>query len=253
VKRLALLGLVVLVAGCGGAHKRAAPTTLMTSEPSPTTTTTAAAPGPTTSLAVFFVRDGRIAPVRREVPETKAIGAAALAQLLAGPTDEERSGGLASAIPSGTQLGGLTITGGDAHVDGLDGLDREALGQVVYTLTQFPTVKSVDGHTRASMEDVTPIILVDSPLPGDTVTSPVRVRGTANVFEATLEVHVVGASGDLGVAHVTATEGAPQRGSFDATIQLQAHDPGPAKIVAFDVSQADGTRQHVFTVPVVLR
>ena len=68
---------------------------------------------------------------------------------------------------------------------------REALAQVVYTLTQLPTVESVDdpGATvdRADFEDETPAILVESPLSFEEVTSPLRAPGTANTFEANFQ------------------------------------------------------------------
>ena len=65
----------------------------------------------------------------------------------------------------------------------------EALAQIVYTLTQFPTVESVEidgeSYTRADFEEQTPSVLVESPLPFEEVTSPLRATGTANTFEAT--------------------------------------------------------------------
>ena len=43
---------------------------------------------------------------------------------------------------------------------------------------------------RKAIEEQTPQILIESPLPGDTVSSPIRLRGTANVFEATVSIEV---------------------------------------------------------------
>jgi hypothetical protein len=252
--RRVLLAVVVVaaVAGCGEG-RQAAPVSsspVATAAAAQTTTETATA---TAELAVYFVRDGKVAPVRRTVPATKAVGAAALAQLLDGPSTEERALGLASAIPSGVSLGGLSISGGDAKLDGVAGLDRKALGQVVYTLTQFPTVHSVNGMTRADLEDVTPLILVESPLPGDEVSSPLRVRGTADTFEANVQLSVGDADGNLVDTFTTATAGNGQRGSFDATVTFTVRKPGPGTLIAYDTNQDTGVREHVFMVPVVLR
>jgi hypothetical protein len=50
---------------------------------------------------------------------------------------------------------------------------------------------------------------------------------------------------------VTASEGAPGRGSFRTT--LHAPSSGAATVVAFAPSAADGSPQHEQTVPVVVR
>jgi Immunoglobulin-like domain of bacterial spore germination/Sporulation and spore germination len=258
MRRIAPFAVLLLVlAGCGGSGGPRRPSS--TAPPAPTApatgaTTTNAAPAPaTTSLAVYFVRDGKVAPVRRNVPETKAVGAAALAQLLAGPSAEERAAGLASAVPSGTSLSGLKIAGGDARLAGVDALGRKTLGQVVYTLTQFPSVQSVDGHTRAELEDVTPIVLVESPLPGDAVTSPLHVRGTANTFEANVQLSLSDSQGPLVDTFTTATSGNGTRGTFDGVISFTTRHAGAGTLLAYDVNQASGVREHVFTVPVVFR
>ena len=62
-------------------------------------------------------------------------------------------------MPDGLQL---TIDDGAAHVTGAS-LDDAALAQVVYSLTSFPTVQSVNGKTRADVEDFAPAILVEEP------------------------------------------------------------------------------------------
>ena len=113
------------------------------------------------------------------------------------------------------------------------------LAQVVFTLTQFPTVEGVefklDGKpidvlggegiiidhpmTRADYEDLSPAILVESPTLGDTVSSPVRVTGTANVFEAVFRINIVDWDGlIIADQRVQATSGTGTRGTFDVTI-----------------------------------
>jgi hypothetical protein len=48
---------------------------------------------------------------------------------------------------------------------------------------------------------------------------------------------------------VTASEGAPGRGTFDTTFQAT---PGPLTVVAFSPSAADGTPQHEVDVAVTV-
>ncbi|MDW8339459.1 MAG: GerMN domain-containing protein, partial [Thermoleophilia bacterium] len=127
----------------------------------------------TRAVSVYFLLDGKVWPVRREVEETPAVASAAIERLLEGPTEEEREElSLESAVPDGTELVSLGVQEGVARVAFSTPLPNEALAQVVYTLTQFPTVDSVElvesgvsvpGFERADFEDVTPAILVESP------------------------------------------------------------------------------------------
>jgi hypothetical protein len=103
------------------------------------------------SLDVWLVRNGRLVEALRTHKPTRRVATAALAALLAGPTQSERASGLTTAIPGGTRLLGVTIANGVARVDLTSDFESAAgsrslqlrLAQVVYTLTQFPTVKAV--------------------------------------------------------------------------------------------------------------
>ena len=123
-----------------------------TATPKPTPTP---APADTMVIRAYFVLDGDVGveglvPTLREVPETTAVARAAMDALLRGEILADYDD-LASAIPAGTRLLGLSIRDGIATVD----LSREfesgggsasafyRLGQVTYTLTQFPTVRAV--------------------------------------------------------------------------------------------------------------
>ena len=107
--------------------------------------------------------------------------------------------------------------------------------------------------TTTGGADPLPPIVVESPLPGESVTSPIRVTGTANVFEATVSfevrddsVHVV----ERGFT--TATSGTGTRGTFETELAVPDLE-GPATIVAFEASAEDGSRLHVVEVPVTVR
>jgi hypothetical protein len=274
VRRFALpLAVVLLLAGCGGDDTAGPGATTETGKtPAETETGTQTAPDDISSYGVYFIRDGKVAPAYRAVPETQAVGTAALEALLAGPTAEESELGVSSAIPAGTTLLGLDVADGVATVD----LSAEfeplrdpaslaaSLAQITYTLTQFSTVQSVwvasrgepvgsqaEPLTRAAFDDLTPLILVEHPALGETVTSPIAISGTASVFEATLRVRLEGPDGEsLWEDTVTASEGAPGRGTFAVEIPFAA--TGPGKLVAFSLSAKDGSEQHTFEVPVVL-
>ncbi len=92
--------------------------------------------------------------VERTIPYTQAIATAAMKELLAGPTAAEKATwpAIDTVIPEGTKLLGLTVANGVAKVDLSGEFDdgggtfsvTARLAQVVYTLTQFPTVNSVE-------------------------------------------------------------------------------------------------------------
>jgi spore germination protein GerM len=173
---LILLAITVVAAGCGyGAEAEEGgpistaegPQISVTALPEETTTT-ATAPESTTTLPLqtttttvaeetmtitaYYTRDEKICAAARVIPKTQQVGAAAMKALLEGPTAGEKAAGMFSAIPEGTTFLGLDIGDGIATVD----LSKEfasgggtlsmamRLAQVVFTLTQFPTVEGVN-------------------------------------------------------------------------------------------------------------
>ncbi|MGI8862448.1 MAG: hypothetical protein ACR2GV_06975 [Gaiellaceae bacterium] len=98
-------------------------------------------PTETMTVKAYFLRDGQVSPVTREVEETGDDLTAAVNALRLGPTELEATLGLTTALPE-TQ---------DTE------LPRLALAQLVYTLTQFSSTDSaeIDGvnYTRADFED----------------------------------------------------------------------------------------------------
>jgi len=228
------------------------------------------------------VSDDGLKPVERGRAFTQGIGRAALDDLLRGPSRVERGDGLWSAIPPGTQLLGLSIAGGVATVNlssefetGGESYTLVArLGQVVCTLTQFPTVKGVafelDGEpvhvfsgegfvldhpvTCEDYDEVLPIIAVATPQSGQAVSSPVLVSGSANVFEATVQIEVLDASGrEIARTFTTATCGTGCRGDFSKRVAFEVDRRQPGTIVVHDEDAAGtGTPPHVVRIPVML-
>ena len=163
--------LALLAAACGSSDVGSAGP--VTTEPDETTTTTAPAttstvPGDdvattTTSPAgddepaeqvfveLFFVKEGLSAATVIRAVDSPMVATNAIKALIEGPTPAEQDTELSTAIPADTLLLGLRIEDGLATVD----LSREfevgggsfnilsRLAQVVYTLTQFPTVDEV--------------------------------------------------------------------------------------------------------------
>lgn len=242
---------------------------------------TATTPDDVTVLSVFFLRDEKIATVHRTVPKTQQVAAAAMEELLAGPTAEDEAVGMTTAIPEGTRYIGTTIDQGVATIDlssefesGGGSLSMSArLAQVVYTLTQFPTVSFVnftlDGEPvevfggegivldrpvgRKHFEELTPIIFVASPAVNDTVNSPIRVHGTANTFEAAFMLQILDADGTILVEEpMMATSGTGTRGTFDVTIDFNAQPGSQITLRVFEQSARDGSDVNVVEIPLTV-
>jgi germination protein M len=247
---LAALAAGVALVGCGGDGESA----------DTTATGTTTEPAETTDLRVYWLRDGKVWPTAREVEETEAVAEAALEELMGGPTsDEESDLQMTTAIPAGTTVESVTIDDGVASVELSPELPEEPLAQVVYTLTQFPTVDSVeiegDSYTRADLEDLTPAILVESPLAFEAVASPLRVTGTANTFEANFQYEVTDTDGRIVDEHfVTATSGSGERGTFDFTTQpYTVPFDGFGALIVFETSAEDGSRINLVEIPLRMK
>lgn len=260
VRRVALLAVLAALAGCSDGDDAAS-----------TARTTTAAPGPTqtSSVLVYLLRDGKVAAARRSVTHSGDVEAAAIRALVAGPTAAEARAGLATGVPTDARLGSLRIVNGSARVslvqpeaDEDEPSGEWAVAQVVYTLTQFPQVEGVvfegtrvlgKGLTRDDMEDWTPAILVESPVVGETVSRPIRVTGTANTFEANVQLRVESGGRKLAERFATATSGNGQRGTFEATIAVPRAVGGAIELVVFESSAATGREINVVRIPLRLR
>jgi len=215
----------LVAAGCGSGSNNTAGTAT-------TTVPVPVSPQPLT-VTVYVVDHGLLRPKLEHVPRTQAIAGAALGAL-----------GLAAPV---------AIAGGTATVD-LTKATNDQVAEIVYTLTQFPSVQRVDvagrtGLTRDDFAAYVPPILVETPVSGADVPHTFRVSGTASVFEATLVVQLVRDGNVLSKQTVTASEGAPGRGTFEATFTAT---PGALTVAAFSPSAADGTPQHEIDVPVTV-
>jgi germination protein M len=253
---LSLVSALLLV-GCMGDEDTAMTTTAQ----GPTTTS---APTASRDLKIYLLREGTVAPVSRTVVTSPQVGrhlvptlgAAAVHELLKGPAADEE--GLETAIPAGTELQSLAINGGVASAELSTPLAQDAAAQVVYTLTQFPSVKRVDleGDApvgRRAFEGETPAILVESPLPGEAVESGFEVTGTANTFEATFNYELRDDAGRvLSEDFVTATSGSGTRGTFRFTVEYELEEPTDGRLVVFELSAEDGSRINEHEIPLQL-
>jgi germination protein M len=250
-----------------------APSEEPTNEPSSPATSPSAGPTATPSgtsiVRTYFWLGGGdgsagLVATLREVPGTKAVATAAMNALLAGPTAAESKRSISTSVPEGTQLLGLSIEGGEATVnlssEFESGGDASAvqtrLGQVVYTLTQFPTVQSVAVQVegvppakalgRADFVGLLPAIWVDRPAWNAAIGNPAHVTGSADVFEATFRISILDGSGTvIADQQAMATCGSGCRGTFDTSVPYSIGKAQYGTLRVYEPSAKDGTPQNV--------
>ncbi len=144
------------------------------------------------------------------------------------------------------------------------------VAQVVYTLTRFPTVRSVEfliggkpvetlggegvplaeAQSRADWRSFEPAIFVESPGVGAVVSSPFTLSGTASVFEGTFQARLVDSS-ERRIVNVTvqASQGAPGRGRFAKEIAFST-SAKRGMLIVYDQSMEDGSRQDEIRIPI---
>ena len=209
-----------------------------------------------------MTKGNRLFPTNRTFASTPTVGAAALVQLLLGPRPDEQNAGLGTRIEEGTGLDGLTIEDGLARADFSTHVESDPLSaaQVVYTLTQFPTVERVlindaEGGplTRDDLAGQLPAIVVLTPSIGEEISSPVTVSGTADVFEATVSIRIVDANDNV-IAHTTtmATCGTGCRGDYSEAVTYEVDEPQDGFVMVFEESAENGRPIKVVRIPVRL-
>jgi germination protein M len=234
-------------------------------------------------VQTWFTRGESLWYSKSLVEKRPGIGTEAVNALVAGPRQVLRAGGVSTTVPGGTRLLGLNIAGGIATVDMSSEFaagggvlsERMRLAQLVYTLTQFPSVKGVrlrldgkdttvfsgdgivlpDPMRRSSFADLLPAIVVETPGIGDLVAGPIVVKGTANVFEANVSVEIVSGNGKvLARTFTTATCGTGCRGRYQVTLDYTPKRLQDVTLLVHDDDAAGtGTPPHQVAIPIILK
>ena len=170
---------------------------------------------------------------------------------------------IAAGVATADLSSDFVAAGGSASMTG-------RLAQVVFTLTQFPTVGGVrfevdgvpttvfggegvvvnDPATRADFHDVLPAVFLNGPPAGGYPSNPARLTGLANTFEANLQITITDAHGlILTETFTTASAGNGVFGDFDT---LVAYDVDRPQRGAVEESAQDGSQINVQEHPVWL-
>ncbi len=274
MKYIALL-LFFLLLGTIGCSPQESPTPEPNSPEPPVTQTM--------DVAVYYLKNSadEIFLVREvhQVERSKAIARAALNELIVGtPLTPEAY----RVLPADTRILDINVDQGLATVDFSGevlkanvGASGEALGiaSIVNTLTEFSTIQSVqftvDGQVDKGMDwwghvglyeqpfsrnissVYEPVIWVTAPVANQIISSPVKIIGTARVFEATVSFRLRDANGNiLAEDFTTASEGAPSRGIFEAELAFNPEAAMKGQLEVFEVSMKDGSEVHKVIIPV---
>ena len=205
-------------------------------------------------VRAYYILDGALGveglvPTLRVVPKSAGVARSAMTALLDPEKLFDEYSQLSTAVPAGSKLLGISIKNGVATVDmssefesgGGTASAKYRLGQVVYTLTQFSTIRAVlfqiEGRTvttfgsegivldgpqsRKDFEDQLPSIFVDRPAFGAAANNPARISGDSNVFEATFRIALLDSAKKVLVdQRAMATCGTGCRGTFDVTLRF---------------------------------
>ncbi len=243
------------------------------------------APADFSDLVVYYLKmtaqDAYLVREVHRIPKPEDPYRAAVQELITGTPSTP---GAQRVLPSGARVLGVTVTGGTATVNfsrevlhANAGASGEALGiaSIVNTLTELPGVERVSFMVEGKLDEETmdwwghvglyeqpfkrdlskvyePAIWVTRPLPGQKVGFPLEVRGSARVFEGTVNLRLVEEGGRvLAETFATATTGAPGRGDFSAVLSPPAPVAGRGRLEVFWISPEDGREMDKVTVPLV--
>lgn len=261
----------IVLAACGAVSSPGA-------SPTPSASSSAT-PTPLKTVALYFIRNENLAVVHRQVDRGDAVGA--LGALMAGPTAAERLVGLSTAIPISARFLYLswdgpyaTVNLSSAYASGGGSFSMAArLAQVVFTATQFAPIEYVsfqlDGRpvtifggegivldhpvTRSNYEALSPVIFIETPTIGETVSGPITVTGTANTYEAVFQLQLLGADGQVAISQtIRASSGTGTRGTFAAMLTPPSTLRGAVTLRGFEYSAKDGSPINQVDIPITI-
>jgi hypothetical protein len=219
--------------------------------------------GPTARVAVYFVDGEVVVPVMREVEAGNLD--ALLDALFMGPTEADRGAlgtQMVTEIPADAEYTSVSRDGAKITVDvtepfvsdgGSLGM-RLRLAQLVFTATAVQDVESVlltsDGETvrmvgdgleianpltRDQYASVVPDVLIESPLPGDTMRNPMVVAGTTTEPGAEFILRLTDAGGTVVSERLVVSDA--ETGAFGVEVEYETAQPGQGTLYALRLNE----------------
>ncbi|HAP93681.1 MAG TPA: spore gernimation protein [Desulfotomaculum sp.] len=235
------------------------------------------------ALAVYYLKaseqDEYLVREVRHIPYTTDSVRAAAQEVISG---QPLTKGAERVFPPSTKILGVKVENGLATVNfsrevlkANQGSAGEALAiqSMVNTLTEFPEVRAVSFQVEGKLDNRTkdwwghvglydqpfqrnlakvyePRIWVTHPTENQVAGVPLLVKGSAMVFEGTVNIRLLDKTGEkLAEGTTTATEGMG-RGEFEYRLTFKPPSPGQGKLEVFWASPEDGRILDKVTVPV---
>jgi hypothetical protein len=250
---------IALAGGCSGGETAGDPDTDAGSSANGSSETTTMA-----EVSLYFVSGERVVPVGREVPagDLDAVATA----LLVGPLPIDAAvttPSVTTEIPASVEVRSVEIEGSDASIDLSEAFLAESgslsvrlrLAQLVYTLTSLGDVErvalSVEGEpvtmigdgleienplTREQYAVVAPEVLIESPLPGAPVASPVAIVGSTMLGETSFAIRITDPQGDLIAEEMLVSGSDPATFDVEVAFETSAEGTGSVDAVLEDGS-----------------
>lgn len=237
----------------------------------------------TMNVAVYYLKNNNnemyLVREVHQVEKSAGVARAALNELISGTPI---TSGAFKVLPADTKILDIKIENSLATVDFSKevleanvGASGEGLGiaSIVNTLTEFPTVQKVQftvngkaengmdwwGHVglyeqpfERNLNSVhEPVIWVNAPATGQTITSPVKISGNARIFEAMVSFRLKDKNGNiLAQGSTMAAAGAPDRGDFEGKLNFSPPTAEEGQLEVFEVSMKDGSDLNMVIIPV---
>jgi hypothetical protein len=215
-------------------------------------------------VKLWFLSGGQPTATTVTAPKTPAVARQALELLLAGPPPSPTP--LTTAIPAATTLtavanvSGVLTAGFSAALGSAPHVDH-ASEQIARTMLELPGVDWV--RIRSGGSDVGGLIDEQMLAASDHADHPpwielrsaketggrVAYYGTADVFEASVQVRLVSNGAVLAFQTVQASCGSGCRGVFQGTLPLPSNAANPV-VEAYSLSAEDGSEQNLVRLPV---
>jgi nitrite reductase/ring-hydroxylating ferredoxin subunit len=163
--------------------------------------------------------------------------------------------------PSGMVPVAVEVVGGQVRIDpsstgtsaprGAPGTDDKPDGSLCHEGATTPIAPGIVAAT--TQQPLDQAITVSTPNPNDRITSPVRIAGTAEVFEAVVHYEILDADGSVIAQGTTnASCGTGCRGHYSVRIDFAVDHEQDGIIRLFGVSEMDAQPQDVIDIPVTI-
>lgn len=236
------------------------------------------------TVAVYYVKatekGGYLVREVHQIPPTPDPARAALQELISGKTTTP---GAIRVLPPDTRILGVIVNNGLATVNfsrevlkANVGSEGEALGiqSIVNTLTEFPEIQrvslQVEGKVDARTQDwwghvglydqpfrrdlsqvFEPAIWVTHPNPGQVAGVPLLVKGSARVFEGSVNARLLDGHGRiLAKATTTASQKAPERGDFELRLHFKPPETSKGKLEVYSINPRNGSEENKVSITV---